>query len=174
VLNTMLNSASSPGAEGAPGNAATSSATAAGTPCQSRAAKLKSAGHPFAARVALRRCHHALRRVRALGGIHGQFTFETKTGTRTLAYERGVVQSVSGTDVVVRAQDGTTWTWVLGSSTVIRESGKRVTASAVAAGQKVFAGGPVVSGTYDAKLVVIRASSGSPSPSPSSNPASGT
>ena len=173
VLNSMLNSSSSPGADGAPANAAAASSTAPGTPCRTRTAKLKSAGHPFAARVALWRCHHALQRVRALGGIHGQFTFETKTGTRTIAYERGVVQSVSGSDVVVRAKDGTTWTWVLGSSTAIRESGKRVAASSLTDGQNVFAGGPVVSGAYDARLVVIRASSGTPSPSPSSSPASG-
>ncbi len=170
----MLNSASSPGADGTPGNAATASATGARTTCVSRAAKLKAAGHTFGARVALWRCRHALLRVRALGGIHGQFTFETKTGTRTLAYERGAIQSVSGIDVVVRAKDGTTWTWVLGSSTVIRENGKRVTASALSDGENVFAGGPVVSGTYDARLIVIRASSGSPSPSASPSPASGS
>ncbi len=173
VLNTMLDSASSPGADGVLGSAETASATSA-APCLSRAAKLKAAGHPLAAGVALWRCRHRLRLVRALGGIHGQFTFETKTGTRTLAYERGVIQSVSGIDVVVRAKDGTTWTWVLGGSTVIRESGKRIAASALSDGETVFAGGPVVSGTYDARLIVIRTSSGSPSPRPSPNPPSGS
>jgi hypothetical protein len=42
----------------------------------------------------LRACRHHLRRLRRLGvlaGIHGQFTFETKSGPRTLAFERGVV-----------------------------------------------------------------------------------
>ncbi len=57
-------------------------------------------------------------------GIDGQFTFRGKGGTiRTLAFERGVVQSVSGSDVVVRAADGTTWTWDLVSNTVVRENG---------------------------------------------------
>jgi len=169
----MLNSASSPGADGIPGSAATVSATTAAT-CRTRVAKLKAAGRPFAARFALWRCRHALLEVRALGGIHGQFTFQTKTGTRTLAYERGTIQSVSGIDVVVRAKDGTTWTWVLGSNTVIRENGKRVTASALSDGENVFAGGPVVSGTYDARLIAIRSSSGTPSPSASPSPATGS
>jgi hypothetical protein len=166
VLNTMLSSAS-PGAAGVPGNAGTASATSA-APCRNGAAKLKAAGHPFAARIALWRCHHRLHLVRALGGIHGQFTFETKTGARTLAYERGVIESVSGSDVVVQAKDGTTWTWVLGGSTVIRESGKRVATTALSDGENVFAAGPVVSGTYNARLIVIRASSAISSPSPAS------
>jgi hypothetical protein len=172
VLNTLLNSAS-PGAAGAPGNAVTASAESA-APCRNGAAKLKAAGHPFAARIALWRCHHRLHLVRALGGIHGQFTFETKTGARTLAYERGVIQSVSGIDVVVQAKDGTTWTWVLGASTVIRESGERAATTALSDGENVFAGGPVVSGTYNARLIVIRASSDSPSSGPTPSPASGS
>jgi hypothetical protein len=166
VLNTMLSSAS-PGAAGVTGDAVTASATSA-APCRNRAGRLKAAGHPLAASVALWRCHHRLRLVRALGGIHGQFTFETKTGARTLAYERGVIQSVSGIDVVVQAKDGTTWTWVLGGSTVIRKSSERVTTSALSDGQNVFAGGPVVSGIYNARLIVIRARSASTSPSPAS------
>jgi hypothetical protein len=171
VLNTMLNSATSPAADGVLGDAETASATPTAS-CLNRAAKLRAAGHPLSARVALRRCGHRLRRIRVLGGIHGQFTFETKTGTRTIAYERGVIRSVSGTDVVVQAKDGTTWTWVLGGSTVIRESGKRVPASALSDGGNVLAAGPVVSGTYDARLIVIRAKSGSTSPGPSPSPAS--
>jgi hypothetical protein len=161
VLNTMLNSATSPG------DAVTASAKSA-APCQSRAAKLKAAGRPLAARVALWRCGHRLRRIRALGGLHGQFTFETKTGPHTIAYERGVIKSVSGVDVTVQAEDGMTWTWVLGSSTVIRESGKKVAPSTLSDGENVFVGGPVVSGAYDGRLIVIRASSGGASPGPAS------
>jgi hypothetical protein len=164
VLNTMLSSANSPAADAVAGDAATSSATRSAA-CLRRAATLRAAGRSSAARFALWRCGRRLRRIRALGGLHGQFTFETKTGPRTIAYERGLIRSVSGADVVVQAKDGTTWTWVLGSSTVIREKGKRVAASALSDGQSVFAGGPVVSGAYDARLIVIRVSSGS-SPGP--------
>ncbi len=44
---------------------------------------------------------------------------------RTLAFERGVIQSVSGSDIVVRAVDGTTWSWNLVSDTVVREDGAK-------------------------------------------------
>ena len=142
--------------------------------CRNRAAKLKADGFPGLAQVGLHRCGHPLRRLRLLGGIHGVFTFETKSGPQTLAYERGVIESVSGGNVEVQATDGTLWTWVVQSDTVVRRSGEKVTASALADGQQVFAGGPVVSGAYDARLIVIRPSSASPSPSPSASPASGS
>jgi hypothetical protein len=106
-------------------------------------------------------CLGRLVRLRALGGLHGQFTFKTRTGPRTIAFARGVVTSVSGTQVVVRSADNTTWTWDLVSTTVVRENGKRVAANALADGEQVFAGGPVVSGTNDARLIVIRPASGS-------------
>jgi hypothetical protein len=172
ALNTMLNTASSP--------ASAAAADAAGTPaanpavkarCQKREARLKASGHPAAAQAVQRFCGHPVARVRALGGIHGQFTFETKSGARTIAYERGVVKSVSGNDVVVQAKDGTTWTWVLQSDSVIRQDRKKVTTSALSAGESVFAGGPVVSGGYDARLIVIRPA-GSAAPGPSSSPSS--
>jgi hypothetical protein len=180
ALNTMLNSASSPASAAEAASFGTASPGTAPAACANRAAKLKAAGFPGLAQAALRRCGHPLRRARLLGGIHGQFTFETASGPRTLAYERGVIQLVSGNDVVVQAKDGTSWTWVLDSSTVIRQDRQRVTASALSVGEQVFAGGPVVSGDYDAMLVVIRpaSSSSSPSspasPSPAPSPASGS
>jgi hypothetical protein len=175
-LNALLNSASSPSSSVAAATfATTSSGTTAATnhPCTARATKLKAAGHPFAAKYARRLCRHALARVRLLGGLHGQFTFKTKTGYKTLAYERGVIRSISGSDVTVQASDGTTWTWVLVSNTVVRHGGQKVAASELAEGQQVFAGGPVVSGIYDARLIVIRPA-GSTSPTPSSSPATGS
>jgi len=166
VLNTMLNSAASP----ASATADTASAGTAASPCLNRAAKLKAAGFPGLAQAVVRRCGHLLRRLRVLGGIHGVFTFETKGGPQTLAYERGVIESVSGSNVEVQAMDGTLWTWVVQSDTVIRHSGERVTASALSDGEQVFAGGPVVGEAYDARLIVIRPTS----PSPSSSPAAGS
>ena len=107
----------------------------------------------------LPRIRRALARLRALGGVDGQFTFHNKTGFHTLAFERGTIQSVSGSDVVVRAPDGTTWTWLIVSNTVVRENGSKTMTSALSAGQTVFAGGPVVSGAKDARLIVIRPNS---------------
>jgi len=198
ALNTALNSADSPGAlaltssSAAAGVTGTSAAGAAGTahPCASalRAARAaRQAGHPAVARAARKaagpRCRwlrHRIARVALLRGIDGQFTFRGKGGTiRTLAFERGVVQSLSGSEVVVRAADGTTWIWDLVSNTVVRENGARTSQSSLAVGEPVWVGGPVVSGVRDARLVVIRPPSGgsassSPSPAASSGPASGS
>jgi hypothetical protein len=99
---------------------------------------------------------HWLGRLRLLGGMYGQYTFETKQGPRTLAFERGTITSVTGSDVVVRATDGTTWTWMLAGTSVIRENGTRVPTSTLGQGQLVFTGGPVTAGARDVLLIVIR------------------
>jgi hypothetical protein len=169
TLNTMLNSVSA-GASGATLSAASTTAAPAG--CLRRAQRLKAAGHPAAAKVVRWLCRHPTLRLRLLGGEHGEFTFNTKTGPRTIAFERGVIQSVSSGGVVVQAKDGTTWTWVPQDNTVIREHGQRASTSSLADGEHVFAAGPVVSGGYDARLIVIAANA-SPAPSPSA-PASGS
>jgi len=175
-LNALLNSASSPASAAAATNFGTASASSPGTdhPCLARAARLRANGHPYAAQTVLRLCRHRLRGIRLLGGIHGEFTFKTQTGYHTLAYERGTIDTVSGSDVVVQAADGTTWTWVLQSNTVIRQDRNKVTASALSDGEQVFAGGPVVSGVYDARLIVIRPASAGTAPSPSPSPAAGS
>jgi hypothetical protein len=97
-----------------------------------------------------------LERLRLLGGMYGQYTFQTKTGSRTLAFERGTVTSVSGSDVVIRATNGTTLTWELTGTSVVREHGTKESASTLAQGQTVFAAGPVTSGARDARVIVIR------------------
>ncbi len=165
VLNTMLSSASSPAAFGA---AAPAGPQAMAGRCQKAAARRRAAGVAGTAgtagtrqagRAVRRACGRRLRRVRVLAGIHGQFTFETKTGPRTLAFERGVVESVSSGAISVRAQDGITWTWDLVNDTVVRDNGQQAARSALSDGQHVFVGGPVTSGANDARLIVIRAAS---------------
>ncbi len=113
------------------------------------------------------RVRWALGRLRRLGGVDGEFTFHNKTGFHTLAFERGAIQSVSGSDVVIKAADGTTWTWQIVSDTVVRKNGAKTTTSALSAGETVFAGGPVVSGAKDIRLIVVRAASSSGSSGPS-------
>src|SRR6266568_3710034 len=108
------------------------------------------------------RVRWALGRLRHFGGVDGTATFHDKTGFHTLSFERGIIQSVSGSDVVIKAADGTTWTWHVVSDTVVRKNGGKTTTSALSAGETVFAGGPVVGGARDARLIVIRpAGSGS-------------
>lgn len=88
--------------------------------------------------------------------MYGQFTFRTAASIRTIAYERGTVVSDDGSAVVVRAADGTTETWQLVSDTVVRRDGSTTGPGALAAGQRVFVAGPVVSGVHDVRLAVIR------------------
>jgi hypothetical protein len=114
------------------------------------------------------RVRWALGRLRHFGGVDGTATFHNKTGFHTLSFERGTIQSVSGSDVVIKAADGTTWTWHVVSDTVVRKNGAKTTTSALSAGETVFAGGPVVSGARDARLIILRSSG--PAGSGSANP----
>jgi len=185
TLNTVLSSADSPSvadvAAASPSSAtpATAPATAPAKGARRAAAcaraikRLRAAHHPVAAHRVRALCRRDLGRLRLLvRGIHGQFTFQTKKGTRTLAFERGTIQSVSGGAVTVKAADGTTWTWHVVSNTVVRQDGKKVASSTLADGQRVFVGGPVVGGADNARLVVIRpaapAGAGSSSPATAS------
>ncbi|HUZ24279.1 MAG TPA: hypothetical protein VMV07_11000 [Streptosporangiaceae bacterium] len=163
TLNTVLSAAGSPSAADLAATAPTgttngpSAAVKRGAACARAAGRLRAAHHPRAARRVGAICRHRLARVRLLvRGIHGQFTFQTKRGAKTLAFERGTIQSVSGAAVTVSASDGTTWTWHLVSTTVVRQDRKKVASSSLADGQRVFVGGPVVSGADNARLIVIR------------------
>jgi hypothetical protein len=139
-----------------------SPAASAATPISlSASSAIQDASTQAAALSAVLGGHGRLARLRRLGGMYGQFTYETKKGARTMAFERGTIASVASGDVVVRAHDGTTWVWDLSGTSVVRDDGKRTTESALVAGEQVFAGGTVTGGTRDARLIVIRkASSG--------------
>jgi hypothetical protein len=152
--------------------AASSSSTAGQTQGTALSTELDTASST-AASVPLPRIRRALARLRALGGVDGEFTFHNKTGFHTLAFERGVIQSVSGNNVVVKASDGTTWTWLIVSDTVVRQNATKASTSALADGQLVFAGGPVVNGAKDIRLIVIRPG-GSGSGTSSSSSVSGS
>ena len=108
------------------------------------------------ATVPARRVRSALARLRRIGGVDGEVTVHDQGGYRTLAFERGTISSVSGSNVVVKAPNGTVWTWAIVSDTVVRQNGSKTTTSALSAGELVFAGGPVVNGDKDARLIVIR------------------
>jgi hypothetical protein len=136
--------------------------------CLAAARHLAKTGHHAAARAKRHAClrqHHVgrlllLRRLLRSRAEHGQVTFKTKKGTRTVAFERGLVQSATSSSVVVKAADGTTWTWNLVSKTVVAQAKNRVvtrtSASALAAGQRVFVVGAVVGGADKARLIIIR------------------
>jgi hypothetical protein len=152
---------------GTPAASATSAAQTA------NAATLNSAlstADGTAANIPLPRIRWALARLRALGGVDGEFTYHNATGFHTLAFERGTIIDVSGSDLVVRAPDGTVWTWLIVSNTVVRQNGSKTTTNALADGETVFTGGPVVNGARDSRLIIIR-SGGSASGSSVSGPA---
>jgi len=132
-----------------------------------RAARLT--GHPLAARraagAAVVRCGFIRRRLVRfflLRGIDGQFSFRAADGTvRTLAYERGVIESMNGSSsITVQATDGTVWTWDLVGNTVVRASGGKISESSLAVGDPVWVGGPVVAGSKDARLIFVRPPTG--------------
>ena len=183
LLDATLNAAGSPdaavttsaaGASAAGGPAAGTGATVT-APAVRRCAQLaktaraaRRTGHPRlsgAARAATARCRFIRRRIARfflLRGVDGQFSFRTKAGTvRTIAYVRGVIESVNnGTSIVVQAADGSSWAWQLVSTTVVRDSGGKISQSTLAVGEPVWVGGPVVSGVKDARLIFVRPPSG--------------
>ncbi len=178
ALSSVLNAASAPGtltlssapaAAGGTAKPAIKAAAAKIRACRRAVAALRAArrtGRPVLIKAArkdvIAHCHGLLRRHRLfrfvlLRGVAGQFTFRTKQGTlRTLAFERGVIQSVSGNAIVVRAVNGLTETWQLVGDTVVREHGQKTSSNALTSGEPVWVGGPVISGARDARLIVIR------------------
>jgi hypothetical protein len=179
-LDATLNAAGAPdasvaaGAAGAPagGGPATAPPTA---PAVRRCAQLartaraaRLTGHPRvsgAARAATARCRFIRRRIVRfflLRGVDGQFSFRAADGTvRTLAYVRGVIESVNnGTSIVVQAADGSSWAWQLVSTTVVRDTTGKISESSLAVGQQVWVGGPVTGGVKDARLIFVRPPSG--------------
>jgi hypothetical protein len=192
LLDQTLSDASAPGALNSTGAAlaggagASAGGAAAGAAAQApvcaRARHVSRVAHqaglPRVARrlgVGAAHCRRARRRVFAfflLRGVDGQFTIQTRRGIKTLAYERGVIQSVTaGKSITVKASDGTTWTWDLVSTTVIRDRQGKVSQSNLTTGTPVWAGGPVISGAKDARLIVVRPpqpASATPSSTPSS------
>ena len=154
--------ASASGASGntsANGSATTTAASAAAARCAKLEQRLRSNGHPKAANRIQAFCRRPLLRLRLVGGEHGEVTFQTKAGPKTIAIERGTIQAVSSSNMTVVAKDGTTWTWDFTSSTKVRDAGKTVPSTNLSTGELVFVGGPVVSGVYDARVVRIRTAS---------------
>jgi hypothetical protein len=181
LLDATLNAAGSPDAAvttSAPGTTAPAAAGTGATvtaPAVRRCAQLartaraaRRTGHPRlsgAARAATARCRFIRRRIVRfflLRGVDGQFSFRAADGSvRTLAYVRGVIESVNnGTSIVVQAADGSSWAWQLVSTTVVRDGTGKISESSLAAGEQVWVGGPVVSGVKDARLIFVRPPSG--------------
>jgi len=151
------------GASASPGSARPAAASADGRAavrCAHIAALLRNSGHPAAAARLRAFCTSPLLRLALVGGEYGQVTFRSKTGPRTLAFERGTVATVTGSRLTVTAPDGTNWTWDITASTAFREAGQATTKAALARGDQVLVGGPVAGGTHNARLIRIGAAGG--------------
>jgi hypothetical protein len=132
--------------------------------CVPSARRLRAAGHRASARSTPRSCLRRHLRLRAglrrlwlvaSGALHGQITVATRTGPRTIAFERGTVQSRSGGWVVVNSADGVAWTWQIRSATRIVMAGQRVGPKALATGQRVFVIGQEAGGSDEARRIAI-------------------
>ena len=144
----------------ASGSAATAAHSPAGR-CARLVQRLRSNGHPKAASYVQAFCRRPLLRLALVGGEHGEVTFQTKSGPKTIAFERGTIQAVSSSSITVVATDGTTWVWDLASNTKLREARQQVSTAKLSMGELVLVAGPVVNGTHDARVVRIRTSNGS-------------
>jgi hypothetical protein len=145
-----------------PGTAASSSAaTPAGSAAAGRCAKLverlTANDHKVAASRLRAFCKSPLVRLALVGGAHGEVTFQTKAGPKTIAVERGTIQSVSDAGITVLAKDGTTWAWDFVASTVVRDDKQAVGRNQLSNGETVLVLGQVVGGVHDARLIRVHA-----------------
>src|SRR5580692_482983 len=139
----------------ATGSAATTAAYSAAGRCAKLEQRLRSNGHLTAASRVQAFCRRPLLRLALVGGEHGEVTFQSKSGPKTIAFERGTIQALSSSAITVAAKDGTTWTWDFTSSTKVRDAGQKVTSAKLSTGELVLVGGPVVNGAHDARLIRI-------------------
>lgn len=68
---------------------------------------------------------------------HGELVVKTKDGTRTVSVQHGAVQQASGTSLVVKSEDGTTWTYAVDDKTRVRKDGQKVAAGELKSGDEV-------------------------------------
>ena len=164
ALTGGASAAVTPSGSPTPAASSSSGATSQGTKTSRCAAIVNQAlnsNHDRLAHALHAFCARPLVRLALVGGEHGQVTFGGKAGPRTVAFERGTVKSDAGSAITVTAADGTTWTWDISSTTVIRQAGNKVSASAISTGEQVFVGGTVTNGANDALLIRIAKSSSS-------------
>lgn len=162
-VDTATNAAAATPSASTSTSTSTSAGTSAGTStgsntstCTKVVEELVLSNYPKLATELHALCTHPLLRLALVGGEHGTVTFNSKSGPVTAVFERGTVESDTGSVITVSAQDGTTWTWDLVTNTVVRQNGQTAT---VAMGDQVFVAGTQVSGVNSARLIRIRSTS---------------
>lgn len=175
VVTTIAASAILLGSGAAIGVAVTAGASAAATTprgaagplagrCTKIVQKLRShpafaTGHPALVSRLRAFCGNPMLRLAAVGGEYGQVTFRGKTSPKTVAFERGTIDSVAGSSFTVQAADGTRWTWDLVASTAMREAGHPQAKVKLSSGEKVLVIGLVTDAGKDARLIQVRQAS---------------
>lgn len=104
-------------------------------------------------------CANPLVRLAAVGGEYGQVTFKGKTSPKTAAFERGTIESVTGSSFTVQAADGTTWTWDVIASTKMRAAGHPNAQVKLTSGDRVLVIGLETTAGKDARLIQVRPAS---------------
>jgi hypothetical protein len=104
-------------------------------------------------------CTNPLVRLAAVGGEYGQVTFKGKTSPKTAAFERGTIESVTGSSFTVQAADGTTWTWDVIASTKMRAAGQPNAQVKLTSGDRVLVIGLETTTGKDARLIQVRPAS---------------
>ena len=143
------------GASASTSSKASPAAAPAQRQCAKLAAGLKNTGHRVAASRLAALCKHPLLRLVATGGTHGEVTFVGKGGARTVAFERGTIASVAGSQLTVTARDGSTWIWDLASVSTVGSAGHKLAVSSLSAGEQVLVVGTISGSSKDARLIRV-------------------
>jgi hypothetical protein len=86
---------------------------------------------------------------------HGEIVVNTKNGDKTVDVERGTVTAISSTSITVKATDGFSETWTIGSSTRVIKDRATSTPSTITNGATVGIAGTKSGSTVTATLIVI-------------------
>jgi hypothetical protein len=87
--------------------------------------------------------------------LHGDVTVQTKNGPRTIAVQRGTVESVSSDSIRVKSSDGFVLTWHLGKNTKVRQNKQAAELSALKANEEIGVAGGQQGNVDNARLIVI-------------------
>ncbi len=109
------------------------------------------------------------KRALAQRAVHGDFTVKTKDGYQAVALQRGTVSAVSATSISLRSPDSFSATYVVTTSTVVREKGKPVAITDIKVGDRAVVLAKHTGTTLTAtRIMCLRP------PKPSSSTPSGT
>jgi hypothetical protein len=87
--------------------------------------------------------------------LHGEVTLAGEEH-RVIAFQRGVVQKVSGTSLTVKSNDGFVESYVLSNSTKLRKRGDHVKVSDIDTSDRVLVVATKDESTLNARRVIVR------------------